>query len=183
MFRLNLQAAVAAGGDAEAALGGGALADAGFLNELQAGVAAWVKEVQKVTTLHASHAVGAPQPGAARREVAFWGHLEAALAEVQSQLDGAGVRLTLGTLKRANRALATVLFASDTGVAPAVQAVANYQLLMKDLAAPLDAVMTAPTVKKLGAALADTFERLRKLKYADQYVRCPGHRRRMTGLH
>ena len=63
MFRLNLQAAVAAGGDAEAALGGGALADAGFLNELQAGVAAWVKEVQKVTTLHASHAVGAPQPG------------------------------------------------------------------------------------------------------------------------
>ncbi len=35
-------------------------------------------------------------------------------------------------------------FASETGVGAARAAVRNYQLLMKDLAAPLDAVMTAP---------------------------------------
>ena len=62
-----------------------------------------------------------------------------------------------------------VRFASETGVGAARAAVRNYQLLMKDLAAPLDAVMTAPDVPKLGAALNDVFDRLRKLKYADRY--------------
>ena len=57
-----------------------------------------------------------PESGTATQEINFWLAMETALDQIEDQLRGEGVQLTLDVLKHAKRFLATVSFIADTGL-------------------------------------------------------------------
>ncbi|CAF1306676.1 unnamed protein product, partial [Adineta ricciae] len=101
--------------------------DSNFLNQLQATVNRWIREIQKVTKLERD-----PSTGSAMQEVTFWLNIERALYKIQEQMGSTEVQLTLDALKLGKRFHATISFDSDTGLKEAMDKVKNYNMLMKD---------------------------------------------------
>jgi len=136
--------------------------DAKMLNRLQGGVNRWVKEIQKVTKLDRD-----ASSGTVSQEVQFWVNLERAMQQIQRQVDGPEVRLTLDVLKQSRRALATILFENDTGLQSARKRVSNYMILMQDF--PIAALLAATDVPQIEEAIFAIFVHMKKIKSADEY--------------
>lgn len=131
------------------------LSDTNFLNSLQSIVNSWIKSIQGITKITRD-----PHNGTATQEINFWLSLELALKNIEEQLQGPGVTLTLEVLKNAKRFHATVSFLSDTGVKEASEQVAKYNQLMRDF--PLDELISATSLSKIQQALVQLFSHLNK---------------------
>ena len=68
--------------------------DAHFLNQLQAGVSRWIREIKKVTKLDRD-----PSTGTALQEISFWLNLERALNRILEKRESLEVTLTLDILR------------------------------------------------------------------------------------
>jgi dynein heavy chain 1, cytosolic len=64
--------------------------DINFLNQLQAGVSRWIREIKKVSKLDRD-----PSPGTALQEISFWLNLERALNRILERRVSIEVTLTL----------------------------------------------------------------------------------------
>ena len=141
-----------------------AASDSNYLNSLQSGVNKWVREIQKVTRLQ--HDAGS---GPVSQEIKFWHAMERALAKIKEQVEGSGVSLTLSLLKQSGRALATIVFDSDTsGLKATTKRVNHTMLLMRDF--PIDALLSATDIRQITEALVRVFTHLKKIKAADEYL-------------
>ncbi|ORY38141.1 dynein heavy chain [Rhizoclosmatium globosum] len=131
--------------------------DSTFLNKLQSDVNGWIKEIQKVTRLSRDPDV---LSGTARQEINFWLNMDNALAQIEDQLKGEQVVLTLDVLKHAKRFHATVSFRADTGLNEALDKVNKYNQLMKDF--PLNELLSSTDIERAGYALTLIFGHLNK---------------------
>ncbi|XP_027203133.2 dynein heavy chain, cytoplasmic isoform X1 [Dermatophagoides pteronyssinus] len=131
--------------------------DSVFLNQLQAGVNRWIREIQKVTNLDRD-----PSSGTAMQEISFWLNLERALLRIQEKRESIEVITTLEILKNGKRFHATVSFDADTRLKEALATVADYNPLMKDF--PLNDLLAATDLQKIRIALQVLFQHLRKIR-------------------
>ncbi|XP_066987022.1 dynein heavy chain, cytoplasmic isoform X2 [Macrobrachium rosenbergii] len=131
--------------------------DSNFLNQLQNGVARWIREIQKVTKLDRD-----PSNGTALQEISFWLNLERALLKIQDKRESLEVALTLDVLKHGKRFHATVSFDTDTGLKQALATVNDYAPLMKDF--PLNDLLAATELEKIRCAVQAIFNHLRKIR-------------------
>lgn len=131
--------------------------DSNFLNQLQNGVARWIREIQKVTKLDRD-----PSNGTALQEISFWLNLERALLKIQDKRESLEVALTLDVLKHGKRFHATVSFDTDTGLKQALATVNDYAPLMKDF--PLNDLLAATELEKIRSAVQAIFNHLRKIR-------------------
>lgn len=98
--------------------------DTNFLNQLQAGVSRWIREIKKVTKLDRD-----PSTGTALQEISFWLNLERALNRILERRESIEVMLTLDILRYGKRFIATVSFDSDTDLKEAIETAKDYNLL------------------------------------------------------
>lgn len=138
------------------------LNDSGFINNLQAGVVRWIKEILKVTKLTRE-----PGSGSAVQEINFWQSLERALVKIENQLTAPEIELTMNVMKQAKRFLVTVQFENETGLAAAKERVAGVMILMRDF--PMNLVITATDMDSLIEAVNLIFTHLKKIKNATQH--------------
>ncbi|CAK4126621.1 unnamed protein product [Aphanomyces euteiches] len=138
------------------------LNDTAFLNDIQAGVNGWIKEIQKVTSL-----VNEPVGGSATQEINFWSDLHRALLVTQSKLTSPEVEITLAILKQAKRYLVTVTFAADHGLGNALKTVTSVMNLMKDFS--MNAILSATDIPQITQGLNSVFTQLKKVRLADEY--------------
>ncbi|KDO30766.1 hypothetical protein SPRG_04667 [Saprolegnia parasitica CBS 223.65] len=138
------------------------LNDTAFLNDIQAGVNLWIKEIQKVTSL-----VNEPVGGSATQEINFWSDLHRALLATQKKLTSPEVEITLAILKQAKRYLVTVTFAADHGLGPALKTVSSVMNLMKDFS--LNAILSATDIPQTTSGINTVFLQLKKVRLADEY--------------
>jgi dynein heavy chain 1 len=131
--------------------------DANFLNQLQAGVTRWVKEMKKVTKLDPD-----PLSGTALQEISFWINLEKALNRIQEKRESIEVQLTLEILKHGKRFMAIVSFDSDTGLKEAIETAKDHNVLMKDF--PLNDLLAATDLPKTSSAIQGIFNHLKKIR-------------------
>jgi dynein heavy chain 1 len=132
------------------------------LNRIQNGVNKWIKEIQVVTRRERDES-----SGTVAQEIQYWSALERALNVIQSQVDGPAVQTTLNVLKQSRRALATIVFETDTDLSAAHSRVQSTMQLMRQF--PIDPLMSASSVEELTVALGNIFAHLKKLKTADEY--------------
>ncbi|KAK9459211.1 dynein heavy chain, N-terminal region 1-domain-containing protein [Lipomyces oligophaga] len=134
------------------------LNDQKFLNGLQSSVNTWIKSIQSITKMTRD-----PSNGTASQEINFWLSLEAALEDIDGQLQLDGVTLTMEILKFAKRFHATTSFLADTGLKESIELVKKYNILMNEF--PIDELQSAPTLQKLKEAIFHVFGHLnRKIK-------------------
>lgn len=131
--------------------------DTNFLNQLQAGVSRWIREIKKVTKLDRD-----PSTGTALQEISFWLNLERALNRILEKRESVEVTLTLDILRYGKRFIATVSFDSDTGLKEAIEIAKDYNLLMKDF--PLNELMSATELNKITLAIQSIFNHLKKIR-------------------
>ncbi|CAF4518371.1 unnamed protein product, partial [Rotaria sp. Silwood2] len=131
--------------------------DSNFLNQLQATVNRWIREIQKVTKLERD-----PSTGSAMQETTFWLNIERALYKIQEQMSSPEVLLTLDALKLGKRFHATISFDSDTGLKEALDKVKNYNLLMKDF--PMHDLLSANDLSKLKNSITIIFNHLKRVR-------------------
>ena len=131
--------------------------DANFLNQLQAGVSRWIREIKKVTKLDRD-----PSTGTALQEISFWLNLERALNRILEKRESIEVTLTLDILRYGKRFIATVSFDSDTGLKEAIETAKDYNVLMKDF--PLNELISATELSKITAAIVSILSHLRKIR-------------------
>ncbi len=131
--------------------------DANFLNQLQAGVTRWIKEMKKVTKLDPD-----PLSGTALQEISFWINLEKALNRIQEKRESNEVQLTLEILKHGKRFMAIVSFDSDTGLKEAIETAKDHNVLMKDF--PLNDLLAATDLVKISSAIQSIFNHLKKIR-------------------
>lgn len=101
------------------------------------------------------------------QEINFWCDLSRALTGVQAKLNSPEVEITLTILKRAKRHLATIAFASDHGLSPAIQRVTSVMSLMKDF--PINSILSATDINQLNQGVTLVFTHLKKIRIADDY--------------
>nr|CCA15174.1 Cytoplasmic dynein 1 heavy chain 1 putative [Albugo laibachii Nc14] len=138
------------------------LQDVTFLNEIQAGVNRWIKEIQKLTKL-----INEPLPGTSIQEINFWSDLHRALLQTQELLASPEVEITMATLKRAKRYLVTVTFSADHGLNTTIQQVTSVMSLMKDF--PIGVILSATDLTQLTEGVLTIFNHLKKIRVADEY--------------
>ena len=144
--------------------------DSGFLNNLQSLVNGWTRSIQAITRTNRD--VGG---GTASQEIKFWLDLEAALADVDNQVNSDGVKLTLEILNNAKRFAPTKSFNTDTGLKDAADQVQKFNQLMRDF--PIDDLLAAPSLEKVRDSVDLIFSHLnKKLRI------CPYPVRRALGL-
>jgi dynein heavy chain 1 len=131
--------------------------DTNFLNQLQAGVSRWIREIKKVTKLDRD-----PSTGTALQEISFWLNLERALNRILERRESIEVTLTLDILRYGKRFIATVSFDSDTGLKEAIETAKDYNLLMKDF--PLNELMSATELNKISMSIQSIFNHLKKIR-------------------
>ncbi|KAF5872560.1 putative dynein heavy chain protein [Botrytis fragariae] len=129
--------------------------DSAFLNNLQSLVNGWIKSIQAITKLSRD-----PTSGTASQEIQFWLAMESTLENIGAQLASDGVMLTLEILRHAKRFQATLSFTSDTGLKESTDKVQKYNQLMRDF--PLDELLSATSLQKVGDALGLIFGHLNK---------------------
>ena len=139
--------------------------DSNYLNQLQAIVNRWIREIQKVTKLERD-----PSTGSAMQEITFWLNIERALYKIQEQMGSPEVLLTLEVLKFGKRFHATISFDSDTGLKEALDRVKNYNLLMKDF--PIHELLSGNDLPKIKNAISLIFSHLKRVRN----TRYPVHR-------
>lgn len=129
--------------------------DSAFLNQLQGTVNGWIKSIQNITKTTRDVSTGSAQ-----QEINFWISMEARLHDIETQLSGAGVRLTLDVLKNAKRFQATVSFSADTGLKETTDLVQKYNSLMREF--PLDQLHTSTSLAAVNDAINQIFNHLNK---------------------
>ncbi|RAL65629.1 hypothetical protein DID88_005301 [Monilinia fructigena] len=129
--------------------------DSTFLNSLQSLVNGWIKSIQAITKMSRD-----PTSGTASQEIQFWLAMESTLENIGAQLASDGVLLTLEILRHAKRFQATLSFTSDTGLKESTDKVQKYNQLMRDF--PLDELLSATSLQKVGDALGLIFGHLNK---------------------
>lgn len=131
------------------------LGDSAFQNALQGHVNNWTKSIQNVTKTSRD-----VTSGSASQEIKFWLDMESALADIENQINGDGVKLTLEVLNNAKRYAATKSFETDTGLREQTDLVQKYNQLMRDF--PIDELLAAPSLEKLHEAVDAIFSHLNK---------------------
>ncbi len=105
-----------------------------LLNEIQAGVNDWVRDIRRLTQL-----TSLPFSGTALEEVTFWHGLGEALQATAEELESLGVVATVMLLKQAKRYLATVALDTNTGLKDAVDVASDVNTFLKGF--PIDALV------------------------------------------
>ncbi|KAF1817029.1 putative dynein heavy chain, cytosolic [Eremomyces bilateralis CBS 781.70] len=136
--------------------------DAHLLNQLQATVNGWIRNIQTITKTTRD-----PATGSASQEINFWISFESALENIEEQLRSDGVRLTLEVLRHAKRFQATVSFSADTGLKETMEMVQKYNLLMRDF--PLEELLSSQSLAKVKEAIILIFSHLNKKLRASPY--------------
>jgi dynein heavy chain 1 len=131
--------------------------DSNFLNQLQATVNRWIREIQKVTKLERD-----PSTGSSMQEITFWLNIERALYKIQEQMSSSEVLLTLEALKLGKRFHAIISFNSDTCLKEALDKVKNYNLLMKDF--PMHDLLSANDLLKIKNSITIIFNHLKRVR-------------------
>eukprot|EP01094_Clydonella_sp_ATCC50884_P027826 TRINITY_DN8164_c0_g1_i2.p1 TRINITY_DN8164_c0_g1~~TRINITY_DN8164_c0_g1_i2.p1 ORF type:complete len:4596 (+),score=2011.83 TRINITY_DN8164_c0_g1_i2:76-13863(+) len=135
-----------------------------FLNELQAGVNVWIKDIQRVTKMDRIEVM--PPTSDTAQEIKFWMELESALQDIEGQLNCPEATCTLRALRQAKRFHATVAFENDTiGMNQALAKVNEYKPLVRDF--PLDGLLAATDINEdLCHAIVAIFSHLQKASVA-----------------
>ncbi len=105
-----------------------------LLNEIQAGVNDWVRNIRRLTQL-----TSLPFSGTALEEVTFWHGLSEALQATAEELESLGVVATVMLLKQAKRYLATVALDTNTGLKDALDVTFDVNTFLKGF--PIDALV------------------------------------------
>ncbi len=105
-----------------------------LLNEIQAGVNDWVRDIRRLTQL-----TSLPFSGTALEEVTFWHGLGEALQATAEELESLGVVATVMLLKQAKRYLATVALDTNTGLKDALDVASDVNTFLKGF--PIDALV------------------------------------------
>ncbi len=106
----------------------------GLLNEIQAGINDWVRDIRQLTQL-----TSLPFSGTALEEVAFWHGLGEALQATTEELESPGVTATVMLLKQAKRYLATVALDTNTGLKDALDVASDINTFLRGF--PIDALV------------------------------------------
>lgn len=133
--------------------------DADYLNQVQAGLNEWKKQIVSVTKL--TRDVDA---GTTMQEINFWNSMEAAIQHIYEQKESAGVDFTFKLLNENKRFIATTGFAGDVGLADdkSKDSVFKYTALLKDL--PIKELLSATDCQQLKNALDNIFNHLKQIK-------------------
>lgn len=150
----------------------GRMDDDAFLNEVQAGVSAWIGQIRKVTVLPATTPFPSgeneeTEANADLEEVSFWTELEVALKNIRGELTKPEVVLTLTMLKEAKRFLATIALENNTGLDAAeahATDVANYLRSY-----PIEQLAAARDMTRVGEAMDSIFEHLPRIRQSRFY--------------
>ena len=102
--------------------------------------------------------------GSAIEEVTFWTNLERSLLNVDSQMKGKGVEITLRILKHYKQFGIILAFQQDTGLTQKISKVSSYMSFIRDF--PVNALLTSSTVKQMEQAVIALFSHMRKMKTA-----------------
>ncbi len=105
-----------------------------MLNEIQAGVNEWVRDIRRLTQL-----TSLPFSGTTLEEVTFWHGLSEALHATAEELESPGVVATVMLLKQAKRYLATVALDTNTGLKDALDETSDVNTFLKGF--PIDALI------------------------------------------
>ncbi len=98
----------------------------GLLNEIQAGINDWVRDIRRLTQL-----TSLPFSGTALEEVTFWHGLGEALQATAEELESPGVIATVMLLKQAKRYLATVALDTNTGLKDALDVASDMNTFLR----------------------------------------------------
>ena len=131
------------------------LNESSFLNQLQNTANSWTRSIQAITKTDRDVSTGT-----ASQEIKFWQDLESALADVESQCNSEGVKLTLEVLNNAKRYAPTKSFNTDTGLREATEKVQKYNQLMRDF--PINDLLAAPSLERVRDAVDLVFSHLNK---------------------
>ena len=150
----------------------GRMDDDAFLNEVQAGVSAWIGQIRKVTVLPATTPFPSgdseeTEANADLEEVSFWTELEVALKNIRGELSKPEVVLTLTMLKEAKRFLATIALENNTGLEAAeahATDVANYLRSY-----PIEQLAASRDMIRVGEAMDSIFEHLPRIRQSRFY--------------
>eukprot|EP01116_Phalansterium_solitarium_P005286 TRINITY_DN1679_c0_g1_i1.p1 TRINITY_DN1679_c0_g1~~TRINITY_DN1679_c0_g1_i1.p1 ORF type:complete len:4594 (-),score=1709.56 TRINITY_DN1679_c0_g1_i1:318-14099(-) len=134
-----------------------------FLNEVQALVNTWIKDIHKITSLKRIDEM--PESGETLVEVNFWLELEHALKEVDAQLQMPEALTIFRVLQLRKRA--AQLTEKMEEVKRILQIVARLKPMMKDF--PINDLLTAREVDELPDAILRIFDHLKKTARAANY--------------
>ena len=146
--------------------------DDAFLNEVQAGVSAWIGQIRKVTVLPATTPFPSgdneeTEANADLEEVAFWTELEVALKNIRGELSKPEVVLTLTMLKEAKRFLATIALENNTGLDAAEAHAADVANYLRSY--PIEQLAAARDMTRVGEAMDSIFEHLPRIRQSRFY--------------
>eukprot|EP00945_MAST-04E_sp_MAST-4E-sp1_P001635 g1635.t1 len=138
--------------------------DSTLLKRLKKGVNKWYEDSKQLSTLSRD-----ASSGTALEEVRFWTNMEQALHDVDLQMKGKGVEMTLRILKHYKQFGVILAFQQDTGLTQKFSEVNSYMALIRDF--PINAILTASNVKQVQQAVAAVFSHMRKMKTAQYPVK------------
>ena len=133
--------------------------DSALLKRLKKSVNRWYEDTKQLATL--SRDISS---GSAIEEVTFWTNLERSLLNVDSQMKGKGVEITLRILKHYKQFGIILAFQQDTGLTQKISKVSSYMSFIRDF--PVNALLTSSTVKQMEQAVIALFSHMRKMKTA-----------------
>jgi len=146
--------------------------DDDFLNQIQTGVSQWIGQIRQITVLPKT--TGFPliedsdkAQSADLEEVAFWGHLQAELQSIQSELERPDVQLTLAMLREAKRFVATRALENDTGLDQALSYTNDVAHFVKIY--PIEALQAARDFDRISTAVNNIFDHLVKVRSSRYY--------------
>ena len=146
--------------------------DDAFLNEVQAGVSAWIGQIRKVTVLPGTTPFPSgdneeTEANADLEEVSFWTELEVALKNIRGELSKPEVILTLTMLKEAKRFLATIALENNTGLDAAEAHAADVANYLRSY--PIEQLAAARDMTRVGEAMDSIFEHLPRIRQSRFY--------------
>ncbi|CAM9412731.1 unnamed protein product, partial [Ectocarpus sp. 12 AP-2014] len=134
-----------------------------FLNQVQAGVHVWVKDIQKLTNL-----TNRSFPESAAEEIHFWSSIGEALEMTNTELSSARVEVTRAVLNQGKRFVAVMALDTDTGLRDAMDVSADANGFLRTF--PLEPLLSCQSPTDVASALPPIFAHFQqKLKLTPRY--------------
>ncbi|CCE82560.1 Piso0_002290 [Millerozyma farinosa CBS 7064] len=137
------------------------LEETGFLNELTSIVGTWVRQIQRITSLHHDPADG----DSIIDEVQFWKSMEIALADLERQISSPEVRTSIEFLNKAKRFHISLTFQNDTDFTKRIAEARLYNSFLRDF--PIEQLHTEINdldTTALESIISNLFGHFRKLR-------------------
>lgn len=137
------------------------LEDTRFLNELTTIVGTWVRQIQRITSLHHDPADG----DSIIDEVQFWKSMEIALADLERQISSPEVSTSIEFLNKAKRFHISLTFQNDTDFTKRIAEARLYNSFLRDF--PIEQLHTEINdldTTALESIISNLFGHFRKLR-------------------